>query len=106
MTNREKNLVRNFLSLTGLDKETTVKEDEAIRKLGELIDLLPKDYQKDGVRLQSDLLEIFDLIKWVYMDYGAKLSQVVEEYDLDLTPKVAEEITREARRENNKTKVA
>lgn len=106
MTNREKNLVRNFLSLTGLDKETTVKEDKAIIKLGELIDLLPKEYKKEGIRLQSDLLEIFDLIKWVYMDYGEKLSQVVEEYDLDWTPKVAEEITREANEENNKTKVA
>lgn len=106
MTNREKNLVRNFLSLTGLDKETTVKEDKAIIKLGELIDLLPKEHKKEGIRLQSDLLEIFDLIKWVYMDYGEKLSQVVEEYDLDWTPKVAEEITREANEENNKTKVA
>ena len=55
-----------------------------------------KSPKKEGIRLQSDLLEIFDLIKWVYMDYGEKLSQVVEEYDLDWTPKVAEEITREA----------
>lgn len=35
MTNRDKNIVNNFLRLTGLDKETSTKEDLIMRKLEE-----------------------------------------------------------------------
>lgn len=100
MTNRDKNLVKCFLTLSGLAKETTDKEEKAIQILGDLIDSLPAEKRKEGIRLQSDLVDLFDLIKWNYMGYGANVNEVLEEYDLDWTPAVAEEINREVRKEN------
>ena len=106
MTNRDKNIVNNFLRLTGLDKETSSKEDLIMRKLEEIAELLPKEKKIEIFRLEDDISNLVDLVKWTYMDYGAKLNEITEEHNLDWTPKVAEEITREASEENNKTKVA
>nr|DAL57721.1 MAG TPA_asm: hypothetical protein [Caudoviricetes sp.] len=100
MTNRDKNLVKIFLTLSGLAKETIKREEEALTTLGNLINYLPAEKKKEAVRLQSDLDDLFELIKWDYMDYGANLNMILEEYDLDWTPAVMDKINEEVRKEN------
>lgn len=100
MTNRDKNLIQGFLKLSGLAKETTEREEKVFRVLSNLLESLPENKRKEGIILQSDLDDLIELIKWNYMGYGANLNEVLEDYNLDWTPAVADEISLEAKKEN------
>ena len=95
MTNRDLNLIQGFLKLSGLAKETAEKEENAINVLDSLINSLPDERKKEGRKLQSDLDDLFELIKWNYMGYGANINEVLESYDLDWTPNKHQQLERQ-----------
>lgn len=99
MTTREKNLILYFLEATKLDKKNFMLEEKIIKTLSKLIDLLPKEHRKEGIRLESDLLEHLMNIKFDYLGYGANAQTILEESNLEWTPSIAEEIRKEVRKE-------
>lgn len=103
MTLEQRNLLLNFLSLSGLDRENKKAQENIFKLISEIIDLLPKEHRKKGIILQSDLVEFIASTKWSYIGYGANLYEAIEEYNLDWTPSVAREITEKARETEKKS---
>ena len=95
MTNRDKNLIKFFLELSGLNKNTFKKEERILKELVYLTNYLPQDKKNQANKLQEDILCIFELLKWEYMDYGAKLNEVIENFNLDWIPETIEKISKE-----------
>ena len=46
--------------------------------------------------LENEIIDLFEMTKNMYFDFGLNANEVIEEYDLDWTPKVMEEITEKA----------
>lgn len=92
MTVKEKNIIRNFLFLTGLDTEETKRIDSIISKIEKVAEALPKEKRKECTDLEGEIMNLLDVVKWNYMDYGARLYEIMEEYELDWTPEKMKEL--------------
>lgn len=99
MTLEQKNFLLGFLAISGVNKSVQDFEMNVRKQVSEIIDLLPKEKISKGIKLENDLLELLELIKWSYFDYGVSANETDEEWDLTWTPDVAEKITKEARKE-------
>lgn len=99
MTNRDKNLINNFLDLMGINKETSQRENNIMTNLDKLMEYLPKEKKIEIINLQREISETLDLVKWEYMDYGAKVNEVIDNFDLEWTPETVKEINEKAREE-------
>ena len=94
MTIKEKNIVKNFLFLTGLDTEEVKRTDNIIDKIEKIAEFLPKEHRKELTDLECEITNLVDIVKWHYMDYGAKLHEAIEDYDLNWTPETMKEIAK------------
>lgn len=92
MTIKEKNIIKNFLFLTGLDKEESRRKDNIVDKIEKVAEFLPEEAKKECTDLEGEIMALLDVVKWHYMDYGAKLHEAIEDYDLDWTPEIMKEI--------------
>ena len=92
MTIREKNLVKNFLFLTELDKEETERTGKVFSRIEKIAEKLSEKDKKECLDLEEEIMSLIDVVKWNYMDYGAKLQEAIEDYDLDWTPETLKEI--------------
>ena len=99
MTNRDKNLINNFLDLMGINKETSQRENNIMTNLDKLMEYLPKEKKIEIINLQREISETLDLVKWEYMDYGAKVNEVIDNFNLEWTPETVKEINEKAREE-------
>ena len=91
MTIREKNLLCFFLGVSKADNGCTKQYEKVLGNLSKLADKLGI---KNGTPENKDFkeLELFEMTKDVYFSFGVNANEVIEEYDLDWTPKVMEEI--------------
>ena len=99
MTIRDKNLINNFLDLMGINKETSQRENNIMTNLDKLMEYLPKEKKIEIIKLQREIFETLDLVKWEYMDYGAKVNEVIDNFNLEWTPETVKEINEKAREE-------
>lgn len=96
MTIREKNLLCFFLGVSKADNGCTKQYEKVLGNLSKLADKLgikngtPEN--KDFKELESEIIDLFEMTKDVYFSFGVNANEVIEEYDLDWTPKVMEEI--------------
>ncbi len=90
MSTREKNLLMYFLGVSKADNGCT-KQYEKV--LTELTKLAYKLGVKDGtpqnrefMALENEIVELFQMTKDTYFNFGENANDVIEEYDLDWTP--------------------
>ena len=90
MSTREKNLLMYFLAVSKSDNGCT-KQYEKV--LTELTKLAYKLGIKDGtpenrefMALENEIIELFQMTKETYFNFGGNANEVIEEYDLDWTP--------------------
>ena len=106
MTNREKNLLLMFLEVNKIDNGCVNKMEEVTKKLSKLAyklgieDGTPQN--KDFIELENDITDLFQVTKDIYFIFGTKANDIIENYDLDWTPKVMEDINKKV----NELKVA
>ena len=100
MSTREKNLLIYFLGLSRTDNGCTKKYDEVIRKVTQLAHKLGiksgTKQMKYFMELEDEIVDLFDMTKNAYFDFGKNANEVIEEYDLDWTPEKTEEIRKVA----------
>lgn len=100
MTNREKNLLCFFLGVSKTDNGCTKQYEKVLENLTKLAYKLGvKDgtaENREFMALENEIIDLFEMTKNMYFDFGLNANEVIEEYDLDWTPKVMEEITEKA----------
>lgn len=87
MTTEQKNLLLGFLEISGVNKEVRDFEMNVRNQVSKIIDLLPSENSKKGLQLESDLLNLIDLLKWSYFDYGVSAEETLDSWKLNWTPK-------------------
>ena len=90
MTLEQKNFLLGFLSISGVNKEVKDFEMDVRKQVSQIIDLLPSEEVSKGIKLESDLLELLELVKWSYFDYGASANETLEDWNLGWTPEEPE----------------
>lgn len=90
MTLEQKNFLLGFLELSGVNKEVKDFEMDVRKQVSNIIDLLPKEDISKGIKLESDLLKLLELLKWSYLSYGASANETLEDWNLDWTPEKVE----------------
>ena len=90
MTLEQKNFLLGFLSISGVNREVKDFEMDVRKQVSEIINLLPSEDIKKGIKLESDLLKLLELVKWSYFDYGASANETLEDWNLEWTPEEPE----------------
>ena len=87
MSTREKNLLLYFLELSKTDNGCTEKYNEVTRKVAQLADKLGiksgTEQMKYFMELEDEIVDLFDMTKSTYFDFGTTAREVVEEYNLE-----------------------
>lgn len=87
MSTREKNLLLFFLELSKTDNGCTAKVEEVTKKLTNLAYKLGiKDgtpQNRDFMALENEIIELFQMTKETYFNFGTTAKEVVEEYNLE-----------------------
>lgn len=90
MTLEQKNFLLGFLELSGVNKEVKDFEMDVRKQVSNIIDLLPKEDISKGIKLESDLLKLLELLKWSYLSYGVSAKETLEDWNLEWTPEKVE----------------
>lgn len=100
MSIREKNLLMYFLGVSKADNGCTKQYEKVLTELTKLAYKLGiKDgtpQNREFMALENEIIELFQMTKDTYFDFGENANEVLEEYDLDFIPEKAEEIRKVA----------
>lgn len=86
MTLEQKNLIIGFIEISEINKDLRGFEMIVRGQVSEIIDLLPKENIKKGLKLEGNLLKLLELIKWNYFEYGASTEETLDSWRLNWTP--------------------
>lgn len=86
MTLEQKNFILGFLAISGINKEVVNFEEKIRNDFSKIIDLLPKEERKKGLKFENDLIDFIEILKWNYFNYGVSANETLEEWQLTWTP--------------------
>lgn len=87
---KAKNLILYFIAETHLDIKNEKRHEKINETIKSFLKYIPDERKTEFQKIEDMIEELISSLKWNYIDYGAGLNEVLENYNLNLVPKVEE----------------